>query len=212
MVAVSHPPLDGCELEWRDSDRGLYRRASPRLDTGSSGPGERNPNQQHSIHGHPLHGEGGWVSSELVFQPEPPNPQAWEPLAIEGILAHELGHAMGFSHVPGDYPSWIMISPAVRPWPEDESRHAQLAYQVGPNVLYPGLTPPSSLSNDATLSALELVGRDDDYGVTGFFAYPLDFIPVFDSAIQSYTATAPNNVTNVALTARVNEPKTQPSR
>ena len=52
-VAVSHPPLDGCELEWRDCDRGLYRRTSPRLDTGSSGPGERNQHRPHSIHDHP---------------------------------------------------------------------------------------------------------------------------------------------------------------
>ena len=148
-------------------------------------------------------GEDGWVSSELVFQPEPPNPQAWEPLAIEGILAHELGHAMGFSHVPGDFPSWIMQVPAVRPWPEDESQHAQLAYEVGPNVLYPGLTPPSSLSNDATLSALELVGRT---GSDDGFVYLLDLLPVFDSAIQSYTAPAANSVTSVAVTARVNEP------
>ena len=46
---------------------------------------------------------------------------------------------MGFFHVPGNLPWWIMLVPAARPWPEDESRHAQLAYQLGPNVRYPGL-------------------------------------------------------------------------
>ena len=153
-------------------------------------------------------GEGGWVSSELVFQPEPPNPEAWEPLVIEGILAHELGHAMGFSHVSGAFPPWIMIAPAARPWPEDESQHAQLAYQVGPNVPYPGLTPPSSLSNDATLSTLDLTGMigSEMTGSDNRFVYPLELGPVFDSAIQSYTATAPNRVTSVTVQARVNEP------
>ena len=152
---------------------------------------------------HP-HGAGRWLSSTILFQPEPSNPDALEPLVFEGILAHELGHVMGFSHVPGDLPWWIMQVPEARPWPKGESQHAQLAYRVGPNVRYPGLTPPSSLSNDATLRALELVARPDDYHLTGFF-YLLKLIPAFDPAIQSYTATAPSDATNVAVTARVNE-------
>ena len=151
---------------------------------------------------HP-HGAGRWLASDIVFQPEPTNPTALEPLAFEGILAHELGHVMGFSHVPVDLPRWIMQVPETRPWPEDESQHAQLAYQVGPNVRYPGLTPPSSLSNDATLRRLELVARPADYHLTGF-VHPLGLIPAFDSAIQSYTATAPNDATDVVLTARAN--------
>ena len=151
---------------------------------------------------HP-HGAGRWLASDIVFQPEPTNPEALEPLAFEGILAHELGHVMGFSHVPGDLPWWIIQVPTTRPWPEDESQHAQLAYQVGPNVRYPGLTPPSSLSNDATLRRLELVARPADYHLTGL-VYLLGLIPAFDSAIQSYTATAPNDATDVALTARAN--------
>ena len=140
--------------------------------------------------------EGRWVWSQLVFQPEPPNPEAWEPLVIEGILAHELGHALGFHHVPGDRPSWIMQVPGVRPWPEDESRYAQLAYQVGPNVRYPGLTPPTPKSNDAALSTLVLSDGTD----------MVDFTPSFDSGTQSYMATVANSVTSVTFTPTVSHP------
>ena len=140
--------------------------------------------------------EGRWVWSELVFQPVPPNPEAWEPLVVEGILAHEFGHALGFSHVPGDLPWWIMQFPDVRPWPEDESRYAQLAYQVGPNVRYPGLTPPTPKTNDAALSTLVLFDGTD----------MVEFTPAFGPDTQRYMATVANSVTSVTVTPTVSHP------
>ena len=50
-----------------------------------------------------------------------------------------LGHALGFSHAPWDT-GYIMASRNFWPgWPGEESSLTRLAYQVGPNVQYPGL-------------------------------------------------------------------------
>lgn len=60
---------------------------------------------------------------------------------FEMVVAHELGHALGFSHVPRDS-GYIMVSGSGKTWSEEESSLAQLAYRVGPNVRYPGLVRP----------------------------------------------------------------------
>ena len=83
---------------------------------------------------HPHFG-GRWVASELDWR------QGLETVSeayFEASLAHELGHALGFAHVPRSS-GFVMSTGSTPTWPEEESSMAQLAYRVGPNVRYPGL-------------------------------------------------------------------------
>ena len=82
--------------------------------------------------GHP-HNAGRWLWSEIVWNPNPTYVLGY----IEQALAHELGHILGFWHVYGaDY---VMGYVDEATWPAEESSLAQLAYQVGPSVRFPGL-------------------------------------------------------------------------
>ena len=76
---------------------------------------------------HP-HDAGRWLWSEIAWRPDHvPN---LDESGFEHVLAHELGHALGFSHAQGV---------GFLGGGEEESSLAQLAYRVGPNVRYPGL-------------------------------------------------------------------------
>ena len=76
---------------------------------------------------HP-HAAGRWLWSEIAWRPDHvPN---LDESGFEHVLAHELGHALGFSHAQGS---------GFLGGGEEESSLAQLAYRVGPNVRYPGL-------------------------------------------------------------------------
>ena len=82
---------------------------------------------------------GGWSSSRIKWHPD--NLRKASDFQVEVALAHELGHALGLWHTePGT--GFIMDAhvPTRRPtWPAQERDLAQLAYEVGPGVLYPGL-------------------------------------------------------------------------
>ena len=83
---------------------------------------------------------GSWSSSRIEWNPD--NLRRAEDFQVEVALAHELGHALGLWHTP-DGTGFIMDAkvPRTRPtWPEKENDLANLAYEVGPNVDYPGLT------------------------------------------------------------------------
>ena len=82
--------------------------------------------------GHP-HRAGRWLWSEIVWSPNLTYVLGY----IEQALAHELGHILGFNHVYGA--GYVMGYVNEVTWPAEESSLAQLAYQVGPNIRYPGL-------------------------------------------------------------------------
>ena len=85
--------------------------------------------------GHP-HSAGRWLRSEIVWNPDhvPDTDESY----FERVLAHELGHALAFAHAPPGS-GYIMSVGGPEGWSEEESALTQLAYQVGPNIRYPGL-------------------------------------------------------------------------
>ncbi len=81
-----------------------------------------------------------WTRSEIVFNPEPPARDDNEAF-FEDELAHELGHVLGLSHVPPSS-GFVMASGTLSTRPDNESRLAQWAHQVGPGIEYPGFALP----------------------------------------------------------------------
>ena len=82
-----------------------------------------------------------WDKSEIVLHSAEAVNDASED-ALESLLAHELGHVLGFWHAPSGS-GFLMESSSPAGRPDAERRLAQLAYEVGPNVQYPGLVRPT---------------------------------------------------------------------
>ena len=57
---------------------------------------------------------------------------------IESTLAHELGHALGFSHVDPSSGFVMLAGGRTRVWPALERQMGDFAYRIGPGVVYPG--------------------------------------------------------------------------
>ena len=86
--------------------------------------------------------ESGWIRSEIVWH-SADKVRDTEEEEFEEVLAHELGHVLGFFHTP--WGSGFVMDPVADPWPtwpDTERWLAQWAYAVGPGVRYPGLFRP----------------------------------------------------------------------
>ena len=88
-----------------------------------------------------------WVKSEIVFHSEQKVRNTSEAY-FKVTLAHELGHVLGLSHVP---PSsrFVMAPGTLSTWPDQESRLAQLAHQIGAGFEYPGFGPANTPATGA---------------------------------------------------------------
>ena len=84
------------------------------------------------------HGVGVQLArAEIIFNPD--RAPDLDDDDFEKVLAHQLGHVLGFWHVPPG--SGFIMARHVDDlmWSEEERRLANLAYQVGSSVRYPGL-------------------------------------------------------------------------
>ena len=93
-----------------------------------------------------------WLRTEILFHPE--HLQKTSEWQAGWALAHELGHALGTWHVEQGT-GFVMEARNPRnprQMPEKERELAQLAYEVGPGVRYPGLV------DTTPVPALPLVG------------------------------------------------------
>ena len=122
-------------------------------------PGEVSNALAHALSRREFHAHGGgrWLWSELVWNPDYLQDHTDE--GFESILAHELGHALGFWHVLLG-PNYIDISGGPEAAREEIRSAGRLAYRVGPNVRYPendlsGPIPPE-LGDLSNLSILRL--------------------------------------------------------
>ena len=107
-----------------------------------------------------------WLHSVIILWPweyyGQPNQRLGTQEGMEQVLAHELGHVMGFSHVPLET-GWVMRPAAEQRFmlAEEEREMAQLAYRVGSGVAWPGVVlapvpgrPDEDPSDRAALMAL----------------------------------------------------------
>ena len=82
---------------------------------------------------------GRWLRTEILWNPD--SLRRVDEFQAGWGLAHELGHALGMWHVETGT-GFVMEARnprAPRPMPAKERELAQLAYEVGPGVRYPGL-------------------------------------------------------------------------
>ena len=121
IAACTESPSDGW-IYVRDGVPGIYGRPA------TVGTHRADPEGQNQL--------GRWLWSEIIFSSDAVYDGELDQY-FEEILAHELGHAMGFSHVVGA--GYVMGAISLTTWPQEESDLAQLAYRVGPHVRYPGL-------------------------------------------------------------------------
>ena len=116
-----------------------------------------------------------WVKSEIVFHSERKVRNTSEAY-FKVTLAHELGHVLGLSHVPPSS-GFVMAPGTLSTWPDQESRLAQLAHQVGAGFEYPGFGPANTPATgaptitgtarvDETLTAVTTGIMDDADGLT----------------------------------------------
>ena len=82
-----------------------------------------------------------WARSEIVVNPDtelgPDDPMEYGRWAVV-LMGHELGHVLGFKHIDERNSLMYPYIYADQTFSSTEIDHTQLAYDIGPGVLYPG--------------------------------------------------------------------------
>ena len=89
---------------------------------------------------------------------------------VEVVLAHELGHVLGFWHVEGGL-GYIIAGEYN--WDSKEAALAQLAYQVGPDVGYPGVVYNAVADSEPELAYKDAYRNGFEFTVGGGYFYGL---------------------------------------
>ena len=168
-----------------------------------------------------------WVKSEIVFHSERKVRNTSEAY-FKVTLAHELGHVLGLSHVPPSS-GFVMAPGTLSTWPDQESRLAQLAHQVGAGFEYPGFGPANTPATgaptitgtarvDETLTAVTTGIMDDADGLTSP-SYAYQWIRVETDGTETdisgatsstYTLVAADEGTTIKVTVRFTDDASNP--
>ena len=105
---------------------------------------------------------------------------------VEVVLAHELGHVLGFYHVEGGH-GFVMRGDYR--WSPDEPVLTQLAYRVGSNVRFPGVVyRPDTTVPTLTITSAASEPVSGPFSVTVTFSEPVTGFELADLVVGNGSA------------------------